>query len=113
MDKLISTLVLASVIVALAITLMAYYPRFMRLFMNYEQLSFDYTYTSVKDSQAEIVIRFRNTWEGKLTIVALEINSVEMDPKGHNPIPLKLPSPYEVAIRTASGGTYVKVVVIP
>jgi len=131
MDKMISTLVLASVIVALAIALMAYYPSFMRLFMNNEQLSFDYAYASVKDGQAETVIRFRNTGE-KLTIMALEINGVEMEPKGHNPFPLEFPSgsqarlrlhasvdtlrngmTYEVAIRTASGGIYVKAVVIP
>jgi hypothetical protein len=132
MDKLISTLILTSVAVALAVGLMAYYPSFVKLFMNYEQLSFDYAYASVKDGQAEIVIRFRNTGEGKLTIVALEINGVEMEPKGTNPFPLELPSgsqarlrlhagldtfrngvTYEVAIRTTSGGRYTKAVVIP
>ena len=132
MDKLISTLLLTSAAVALAIVLMTYYPGLMLRFMNYEQLSFDYAYASVKDGQAEIVIRFRNTGEGKLTIVALEINGVEMEPKGTNPFPLELPSgsqarlrlhasldtfkggvTYEVAIRTDSGGIYVKAVVIP
>jgi len=132
MDKVISTLILACVSVTLAIALMAYYPSFVKLFMNYEQLSFDYAYASVKDGQAEIVIRFRNTGEGKLTIVALEINGMEMEPKGNNPFPLELPSDsqaslqldarldtfksgvtYEVAIRMASGGLYTKAVVIP
>ena len=132
MDKVISTLVLACVSVTLAIALMAYYPSFVRLLLNSERLSFDYAYTSVKDGQAEIVIRFRNTGEGKLTIVVLEINGVEMEPKGTNPFPLELPSgsqarmrlhtgldifksgvTYEVAIMTASGGIYTKAVVIP
>jgi len=132
MDKLISTLILACVSVALAIALMTYYPGFVGRLMNYEQLSFDSAYASVKDGQAEIVIRFRNTGEGKLIIVALEINGVEMEPKGTNPFPLELPSgtearlrlhagldtfrngvTYEVAIKTASGGIYTKMVVIP
>jgi len=132
MDKVISTLILASVAVALIIDLMTYYPSFVRLFMNYEQLSFDYAYASVKGSQAEIVIRFRNIGEGRLTIVALEINGVEMEPKGINLFPLELPLgsqaklrlqasldtfksgvTYELAIRMASGGIYTKVVVKP
>jgi len=132
MDKLVSTLVLASVAVALAVAMMAYYPGFVRLFMRYEEIGFDYAYASIKDGQAEIVIRFRNIGEGKLTIVALEINGIAMEPKGNNPFPLELPSgtearlrlhasldtfrngvTYEVAIRTASGGKYVKAVVIP
>ena len=132
MDKLISTLILTSVAVALAVALMAYYPSFVKLFMNYEQLSFDYAYASAQGGQAEIVIRFRNTGEGKLTIVALEINGMQMEPKGSNPFPLELPSgsqarlrlhasldtfksgvTYELAIRTASGGIYTKTVVIP
>jgi len=131
-DKLVSTLVMASVAVALAVALMAYYPSFVRLFMRREEIGFDYAYASIKDDQAEIVIRFRNTGEGKLTIVALEINGIAMEPKGNNPFPLELPSgtearlrlhasldafrngvTYEVAIRTASGGRYVKAVVIP
>ncbi len=64
--------------------------------------------------------------------MALEINGVEMEPKGTNPFPLELPSgsqarlrlqadldtfregvTYEVEIRTASGGMYTKAVVIP
>jgi len=132
MDRAISTLVLASAAVALAVALMVYYPSFVRLFMKYEEIGFDYAYASVRDGQAELVIRFRNIGEGKLTIVALEINGVEMEPKGTNPFPLELPSgtearlrlhasldtfrngvTYEVAIRTASGGKYVKAVVIP
>lgn len=60
----------------------------------------------------------------------MEINGVEMEPKGDNPFPLELPVgtqarlragldtfrngvTYEVAIRTASGRKYVKAVVIP
>jgi hypothetical protein len=132
MDKLVSTLVLASVAVALAIALMVYYPSFVRLFMRYEELRFDHAYATVKDGEAEIVISFENIGEGKLTVVALEINGIEMKPKGKNPFPLELPSgtkarlrlhasletfrhgvTYEVAIRTASGGRYIKAVVIP
>ena len=132
MDKLVSTLVLASVAVALAIALMVYYPSFVRLFIRYEELRFDHAYATVKDGEAEIVISFRNTGEGKLTVVALEINGIEMKPKGKNPFPLELPSgtkarlrlhasletfrhgvTYEVAIRTASGGRYIKAVVMP
>lgn len=132
MDKLIATLVLTSVVIALAVAMMAYYPSFVRLFMKYEEIGFDYAYASIKDRQAEIVIRFRNIGEGRLTIVALEIDGVELEPKGNNPFPLELPSgtearlrlhasldtfrngvTYEVAIRTASGGRYVKAVVIP
>jgi hypothetical protein len=132
MDKLVSTLVLASVAVALAIALMVYYPSFVRLFMKYEKLRFDYAYATIKDDEAEIIINFENIGEGKLTIVALEINSIEMKPKGKNPFPLELQSGmkarlrlhaglktfrhgviYEVTIRTASGGKYVKAVVVP
>jgi hypothetical protein len=132
MDKLVSTLVLASVAVALAIALMAYYPSFVRLFMRHEELRFDYAYATVKDGEAEIVISFENIGEGKLTVVTLEINGIELEPKGKNPFPLELPSgtkaklrlhasldtfrngvTYEVAIRTASGVKYVKAVVIP
>jgi len=132
MDKLVSTVILTCVAVALAIAMMTYYPGIVRSLLNYERLGFDYAYASVRDGQAEIVIRFRNAGEGKLTIVALEINGIEMEPKGNNPFPLELPSgsqarlrlhasldtfrngvTYEVAIRTASGGRYVKAVVIP
>jgi len=132
MDRPISTLVLTSVAVTLAVALMAYYPGFVKLFMRHEEIGFDYAYASIKDGQAEIVIRFRNIGEGKLTVVALEINGIAMEPKGKNPFPLELPSgtearlrlhasldtfrngvTYEVAIRTASGGRYVKAVVIP
>ena len=132
MDKLISTLVLTSVAVALAVALMTYYPSIVRLFMRHEEIGFDYAYASIKGGQAEIVIRFRNIGEGKLTIVALEINGIELESKGNNPFPLEFPSgtearlrlhassdtfrngvTYEVAIRTASGGRYVKAVVIP
>jgi len=132
MDKLVSTLVLASVAVALAVALMVYYPGFVRLFMRHEEIGFDYAYASIKEGQAEIVIRFRNIGEGKLMVVALEINGIGMEPKGKNPFPLELPSgtearlrlhasldtfrngvTYEVAIRTVSGGRYVKAVVIP
>jgi len=62
--------------------------------------------------------------------MAPEINGMEMEPKGNNPFPLEIPSQaklrlyasldtfksrvtYEVAIRTASGGVYVKAVMIP
>ncbi len=132
MDKLVSTLVLASVAVALAIALMTYYPNFVRLFMRREELRFDHAYATIKDGEAEIVISFQNIGGGKLTVVALEINGIEMIPKGKNPFPLELPSgskarlrlhasldtfrngvTYEVAIRTASGGRYVKAVTIP
>jgi hypothetical protein len=132
MDKLVSTLVLASIAVALAIALMVYYPSFVRLFMRYEELRFDYAYATIKDGEAEIVINFENIGKGKLTVVTLEINGIEMKPKGKNPFPLELPSgtkarlklhasletfrhgvTYEVAIRTSSGGRYIKAVVIP
>ena len=132
MDKLVSTLVLASVAVALAMALMVYYPSFVRLFMRYEELRFDHAYATIKDGEAEIVISFVNLGEGKLTVVALEINGIEMKPKGKNPFHLELPSgtkarlrlhasletfrhgvTYEVAIRTASGGRYIKAVVMP
>jgi len=132
MDKLVSTLVLASIAVALAIALMVYYPSFVRLFMRYEELRFDYAYATIKDGEAEIVINFENIGEGKLTVVTLEINGIELESKGKNPFPLELPSgtkarlklhasletfrhgvTYEVAIRTASGGRYIKAVVMP
>jgi hypothetical protein len=64
--------------------------------------------------------------------VALEINGIEMESQGKSPFPLELPSgmearlrlhanlntfrngvTYEVAIRTSSGGRYIKAVVIP
>jgi hypothetical protein len=80
----------------------------------------DYAYATIKDGEAEIVISFQNTGGGKLTVVTLEINGIEMKPKGKNPFPLELPSgtkarlrlhasldtfrngvTYEVAIRTA------------
>jgi len=131
-DKLVSTLILASTAVALAVALMAYYQSFVHLFLRHEEIGFDYAYASVRDGQAEIVIHFRNIGEGKLTIIALVINNVEMEPKGNNPFPLELPSgaqarlrlhaslvtfkegvTYEVAIRTASGGIYAKIIVIP
>ena len=131
MDKLVSTLILASTAVALAVALMAYYQSFVHL-SRHEEIGFDYAYASVRDGQAEIVIHFRNIREGKLTIIALVINNVEMEPKGNNPFPLELPSgaqarlrlhaslvtfkegvTYEVAIRTASGGIYAKTIVIP
>jgi len=132
MDKLVSTLVLASVAVALAIALMAYYSSFVRLFMRHEELRFDYAYATIKDGEAEIVKSFENIGEGKLIVVTLEINGIELEPKGKSPFPLELPSgtktrlrlhaslgafkngvTYEVAIRTASGGRYVKSATIP
>jgi len=132
MDKLISTVILTCVAVTLAIAMMTYYPGIVRNLLNYERLGFDYAYASINDSKVEIVIRFRNIGEGKLTIVALEINGVELEPQGKNPFPLDIPSgtearlrlhasldtfrngvTYEVAIRTASGSRYVKAVVIP
>lgn len=64
--------------------------------------------------------------------MALEINGIEMNPKGKSPFPLELPSgtkarlrlhasletfkhgvTYEVAIITVSGGRYIKAVVMP
>jgi len=132
MDKVVSTLIFASAAVALAVVLTVYYSSFFRLFMRYEELMFDYAYATIKDDQAEIAIRFKNTGEGKLTIVALEINGIEMESQGKSPFPLELPSgmearlrlhaslntfrngvTYEVAIRTSSGGRYIKAVVIP
>jgi len=132
MDRIVSTIILLSVTIALAMILSTYYTGFVNLFMNYEGISFDYAYALVKDGQAEIVIHFRNTGEGKLTVVALEINGVDLEPTGKSPFPLELPygtnamlrlhaSPetfmsgvtYEVAIRTASGRTYTKTVVMP
>ena len=132
MDKVVSTLIFASAAVALAVVLTVYYSSFFRLFMRYEELMFDYAYATIKDDQAEIIIRFKNTGEGKLTIVALEINGIEMESQGKSPFPLELPSgmearlrlhaslntfrngvTYEVAIRTSSGGRYIKAVVIP
>lgn len=132
MDKLISTVILTCAAVALAIAVMTFYPGIVRSLLNYERLGFDYAYASVRDGQVEIVIRFRNIGEGKLTIVALEINGVELEPIGDSPFPLELPSgtearlrlhasldtfrngvTYEVAIRTVSGDKYVKAVVIP
>jgi len=132
MEKLISTVILICVAVALVIVVMTYYPGIVRSLLNYERLGFDYAYASVRDGQAEIVIRFRNIGEGKLTIVALEINGVELEPQGKNPFPLRIPSgtearlrlhasldtfrngvTYEVAIKTASGGRYVKALTIP
>ena len=125
-------MILVSVAVTLTVALSVYYPSFVKLFMKYEELMFDYAYATTKDGQAEIVIHFRNTGEGKLTVVALEINGIELEPKGKNPFPLELPSgtkarlrlhasldtfrksaTYEISIRTASGGKYVKAVVIP
>jgi len=132
MDKLVSTLVLTSVVVTLAIVLMTYYLGFVPLFMGYEELSFDYAYNTVKDGQAEISIHFKNTGSTELTVVALMINGEELKPKGHNPYPLELPTgsearlrlhagldtfmsgiTYEVAIITVSGGKYVKAITIP
>ena len=132
MDKLISTAILTCVAVAMAIAIMTYYPGIVRSFLNYERLDFDYAYASVKDGQAEIVVNFKNTGQGALTVVALEINGVDLEPTGANPFPLELPygtnaklrlhaSPetfvsgvtYEIAIRTNSGRTYAKAVVMP
>ncbi|MBO3802819.1 MAG: hypothetical protein JTT11_02930 [Candidatus Brockarchaeota archaeon] len=95
-------------------------------------LMFDHAYAGVKDGQVEIVVHFKNAGGGKLTVVALEVNGIEMVPKGKSPFPIELPSgtnarlrlhasletfkhgvTYEVAIRTASGGRYVKAVVMP
>jgi len=100
--------------------------------MRYEELRFDHAYATIKDGEAEIVISFENIGEGKLKVVTLEINGIELEPKGKNPFPIELPSgtkvrlrlharletfrngvTYEVAIRTASGGRYAKTVVIP
>ena len=132
MDKLVSTLVLTSVAITLAVALMAYYPSFVKIFMAYEELSFDYAYTTVKDGQAEISIDFKNTGAKALTVVALMINGEELEPKGKNPFPLEIPTgsearlrlhagldtfmsgiTYEVAIITVSGGKYVKAITIP
>jgi hypothetical protein len=96
------------------------------------QLAFDYAYATVRGGQAEIVINFRNTGQGELTVVALEVNGIDLVPNGGSPFPLELPSgtratlrlraglgtfvngvTYEVAIRTASGGRYMKAVVMP
>jgi hypothetical protein len=59
MDKVVSTLIFASAAVALAVVLTVYYSSFFRLFMRYEELMFDYAYATIKDDQAEIVIRFK------------------------------------------------------
>ena len=132
MDKLISTVILTCVAIALAVATMTYYPGIVSSLLNYERLGFDYAYASVKDGQAEIVIRFRNIGQGKLTVVAIEINGADLEPQGNNPFPLELPygtnarlrlhaSPetfrsgvtYEVGIRTDSGRIFTRTVVMP
>jgi hypothetical protein len=132
MDKVISTVIMASVTVALAITIACYYSSLVGIFTRREMLAFDHAYAMNENGKVEIVIQFRNVGEGKLTVVALEVNGVELESKGKNPFPIELPSgtnarlrltagtdtfvsgvTYEVAIRTASGGKYVKAVVIP
>ncbi|MBO3803808.1 MAG: hypothetical protein JTT11_08090 [Candidatus Brockarchaeota archaeon] len=132
MGKAVSTLILASVAVALALALAAYYPSLVNLFTRQEGLRFDHAYATVKDGQAEIVVHFKNVGGGKLTVIGLEVNGIEMVPKGKSPFPIELPSgtnarlglhasldtfkhgvTYEIAIITASGGRYVKAVVVP
>lgn len=132
MDKAVSSVILISVTVALAIALSSYYTGFVKLFMRYEEIGFDYAYATVKNGRAEIVVNFKNIGQGGLTVVALEINGIDLEPTGTNPFPIELPygtnvrlrldaSPdtfrsgavYEVAIRTASGGRYMKTVVMP
>jgi len=132
MDKIVSTVILVSVTIALAIALSTYYSSFVALFMRYEEISFDYAYADVRNGQAEIVLNFKNTGQGKLTVVALEINGVDLEPTSNSPFPLELPSgtnarlrlhgsldtfrsgvAYEVAIRTASGRIYSRTVMMP
>jgi len=132
MDKIVSTVILVSFTIALAVTLSTYYAGFVNIFMRYEEIAFDYAYATIRNGQAEIVINFKNRGQCALTVVALEINGVDLEPTGNNPFPLELPSgtnarlrlhasldtfrsgvAYEVAIRTASGHTYAKAVVMP
>lgn len=132
MDRIVSTVILVFVSVALAVALSTYYTGLVNLFMRYEEISFDSTYASVRGGQAEIVLIFRNTGQGALTVVAIEINGEDLEPTGNNPFPIELPygtnarlrlhaSPetfvsgvaYEVAIRTGSGRIYSKMVVMP
>jgi len=132
MDRIVSTVILLSVTIALAVFLSTYYTDFVNLFMKYEEISFDYAYATVRNGQAEIVLNFRNTGQGKLTVVAIEINGADLEPTSNNPFPLELPYgtnarlrmhasqdtfrsgvTYEVAIRTDSGGIYSRTVVMP
>jgi len=132
MDRIISTMILVSVSVALAVALSTYYTGLVNVFMRYEEVSFDLAYAALRDGEAEIVLNFRNTGQGALTVVAIEINGADLEPTGNNPFPLELPygtkarlrlhaSPeifvsgvaYEVAIRTGSGRVYSKMVVMP
>jgi len=132
MDKIVSTIILVSVSIMLAVALSTYYAGIVKLFMGYEEISFDSAYAALRNGEAEIVLNFRNTGQGTLTVVAIEINSADLEPTGNNPFPLELPygtnarlrlyaSPdifvsgvaYEVAIRTGSGRIYSKMVVMP
>jgi hypothetical protein len=132
MDKIVSTVIIVAVTIALAVALSTYYSSIIALFTQYEEISFDSAYATVRDGKAEIVLNFKNTGPRALTVVDLEINGVDLEPTGDNPFPLELPSGtnarlgldagldtfisgmiYEVAIRTASGGIYSRTVVMP
>ena len=62
-----------------------YYTGLVNLFLRYEEISFDSAYAAMKNGQAEIVLSFRNTGQGKLTVVAIEINGADLEPTGNNP----------------------------
>jgi len=132
MNKIVSTVIIVSVTIALAIALSTYYASIVALFTQYEEISFDSAYATVRNGQAEIVLNFKNAGPRALTVVALDINGVDLEPTGDSPFPLELPSgtnarlgldagldtfqsglTYEVAIRTASGGIYSQTVVMP
>ena len=91
MDSIVSTAILLTVTITLAIALSTYYDGLVHIFLRYEEISFDSAYAAMKNGQAEIVLSFRNTGQGKLTVVAIEINGADLEPTGNNPFPLELP----------------------
>jgi len=55
MDNIVSTVILVSFTVALAVTLSTYYAGFVNIFMRYEEIAFDYAYATVRNGQAEMM----------------------------------------------------------
>jgi hypothetical protein len=75
MDRIVSTVILLAVTITLAMAVSTYYAGLVNLFLRYEEISFDYAYAAVRNGQAEIVLNFRNTGQGKLTVVAIGLKA--------------------------------------
>ena len=65
MDRIISTIILVTVTIALALAISTYYAGLVNVFLKYEEISFDYAYASVRDGQAEIVVNFKIQGRGR------------------------------------------------